>query len=185
MTDTNKTAGEDLHTLACEVVEVMKGVCGREEFARGYSAAHRRALGVREKRRKQAALEVCGVCVCVVCVCCVCVVCVCVCVCCVCVCVCVCLSVCLYTCVCWVASSIIHTPSLRLPLSFPPSSTLPPPPSLLSSLIHPSQAVVNPEKMIRRRQKKHLLTRASKRRRILLHRPSATSAKKLQTRHKH
>jgi hypothetical protein len=103
MTDTNKTAGEDLYTLACEVVEVMKGVCGREEFARGYSAAHRRALGVREKRRKQAALE----------------------------------------------------------------------------------AVVNPEKMIRRRQKKHLLTRASKRRRILLHRPSATSAKKLQTRHKH
>ena len=63
MTDTNKTAGEELHTLACEVVEVMKGVCGREEFARGYSVAHRRALGVRERRKKQAALEVC-VCVC-------------------------------------------------------------------------------------------------------------------------
>ena len=59
ISDPSKTAGEALHTLAREVVEVMKGVCGREEFSRGYSLAHRRALSAREKRRKQAALEVC------------------------------------------------------------------------------------------------------------------------------
>ena len=59
ISDPSKTAGEALHTLAHEVVEVMKGVCGREEFSRGYSLAHRRALSVRERRRKQAALEVC------------------------------------------------------------------------------------------------------------------------------
>ena len=64
MTDSNKTAGEDLHTLAHEVVEVMKGVCGKEVFSRGYSVTHRRALSTRERRKKQAALEVC-VCVCV------------------------------------------------------------------------------------------------------------------------
>lgn len=58
-TAANMTAGEELHTLACEVVEVMKGVCGKEKFARAYSVTHRRAMNIREKRKREAALEVC------------------------------------------------------------------------------------------------------------------------------
>lgn len=57
-TDSNKTGGEALHSLAQEVMEVMKEVCGREAFSRGYSVTHLRALKARENRRKQAALEV-------------------------------------------------------------------------------------------------------------------------------
>ena len=60
LTDTDKRAGEELHTLAVEVVEVMKETCGKEEFARAYSAVHRMALDTREKRKKHAALEVSG-----------------------------------------------------------------------------------------------------------------------------
>jgi hypothetical protein len=57
LTDPNKTAGEGLHSLAGEVVEVMKGTCGKEEFSRAYTVVHRRALDAREKRKKHAALE--------------------------------------------------------------------------------------------------------------------------------
>ena len=60
LTDPNKTAGEGLHSLAGEVVEVMKGTCGKEEFSRAYTVVHRRALDAREKRKKHAALEVSG-----------------------------------------------------------------------------------------------------------------------------
>ena len=161
MTDSNKTAGEDLHTLAHEVVEVMKGVCGKEVFSRGYSVAHRRALSTRERRKKQAALEVC---------------------------------VCVFSLfkVSLLFSFLILPPSFPLSLSL--LSLLPslsPSPFSFSSLSLPSlppslpscQAVVNPEKTIRRRQKKHLLTKASKRRKILIHRPMASSAKRLRTRH--
>ena len=58
LTDPSKRGGAGLRGLASEVVEVMKGVCGKEEFARAYAAVHRRALEMREKRRKHTALEV-------------------------------------------------------------------------------------------------------------------------------
>ena len=60
LSDPSKRCGESVHSLAGEVVEVMKGVCGREEFGRAYSVVHRRALETREKRRKQTAMEVSG-----------------------------------------------------------------------------------------------------------------------------
>ena len=60
LSDPSKRCGESVHSLAGEVVEVMKGVCGREEFGRAYSVVHRRAMETREKRRKQTAMEVSG-----------------------------------------------------------------------------------------------------------------------------
>ncbi len=72
LVDSNMAAGEALHGLAQEVAELMKGVCGREDFSKAYSQVHQSVVAVRERRRKQAALEVVRtlwpVCVCV-CVC--------------------------------------------------------------------------------------------------------------------
>lgn len=58
ISDSSHAAGEALPSLAHEVVDLIKGVCGKEEFAKAYSQARRRAVDVRERRRKQAALEV-------------------------------------------------------------------------------------------------------------------------------
>ena len=58
LSDSSKRAGEELYSLAQEVVDLMKGVCGREAFSRAYAQVHQSATDVREKRRKQAALEV-------------------------------------------------------------------------------------------------------------------------------
>lgn len=58
LADTNHTAGEGLHTLAREVMDVLKGVSGREIFSKAYAQVHQSVLATREKRRKQAALEV-------------------------------------------------------------------------------------------------------------------------------
>ena len=56
--DSNKTGGEELHSLAQEVVDLMKGVCGREAFSQAYAQVHQTVLSNRERRRQQAALEV-------------------------------------------------------------------------------------------------------------------------------
>ncbi len=62
LSDSTKRAGEELYSLAQEVVDLMKSVCGREVFSSAYAQVHQTVSGVREKRRKQAALEV-SVCV--------------------------------------------------------------------------------------------------------------------------
>ncbi len=59
LSDSSKRAGEELYSLAQEVVELMKGVCGREAFSSAYAQVHQSVGGVRDKRRMQAALEVC------------------------------------------------------------------------------------------------------------------------------
>ena len=59
VSDSDKRAGEALHCLAEEVVELVKGVCGKERFSKAYAAAHRKALDTRDQRRQLAALEVC------------------------------------------------------------------------------------------------------------------------------
>ena len=58
LSDSTKRAGEELYSLAQEVVDLMKSVCGRETFSRAYAQVHQSATDVREKRRKQATLEV-------------------------------------------------------------------------------------------------------------------------------
>ena len=58
LSDTNKTAGEDLSDLANEVVELMKEVCGKEAFSVAYARLRKEMAVVRVKRRGQAALEV-------------------------------------------------------------------------------------------------------------------------------
>jgi hypothetical protein len=64
LSDTNKTAGEELSSLAQEVVELLKGVCGKEVFSVAYARHQKEVAELRVKRRGQAALEVykpCGV----------------------------------------------------------------------------------------------------------------------------
>lgn len=56
--DSNKTGGEELHCLAQEVLDLMKGVCGKEAFSKAYAQVHQTVLSNRERRRQQAALEV-------------------------------------------------------------------------------------------------------------------------------
>ena len=58
VSDVNKTAGEGLYTLAQEVLDLVKGVAGREMFSKVFAQVHQSVLATREKRRKQAALEV-------------------------------------------------------------------------------------------------------------------------------
>eukprot|EP00731_Ephydatia_muelleri_P001007 Em0001g1007a len=52
LTDANKTAGEELHLLAQEVVEMMKEVCGKETFSKAYAVVHQGVAATRERRRK-------------------------------------------------------------------------------------------------------------------------------------
>ena len=59
LSDSSKRAGEELYSLAQEVVDLIKGVCGREAFSTAYARVHQSVSGVRDKRRMQAALEVC------------------------------------------------------------------------------------------------------------------------------
>ena len=58
LADSNKMGGDELHSLAQEVLELMKGVCGKEVFSQAYAQVHQTVLSSREKRRQQAALEV-------------------------------------------------------------------------------------------------------------------------------
>ena len=58
VSDVNKTAGEGLYTLAQEVLDLVKGTAGREMFSKVFAQVHQSVLATREKRRKQAALEV-------------------------------------------------------------------------------------------------------------------------------
>ena len=58
LTNSRKTAGETLHSLAQEVGGLMKSVCGREDFSKAYTHVHQSVIATKVKRRKQAALEV-------------------------------------------------------------------------------------------------------------------------------
>ena len=58
LADSNKRGGDELHSLAQEVLDLMKGVCGKEAFSQAYAQVHQTVLSSREKRRQQAALEV-------------------------------------------------------------------------------------------------------------------------------
>lgn len=58
LADSTKRGGEELHSLAQEVVDLIKSVCGREAFSKAYAQVHQSVISTREKRRKQAALEV-------------------------------------------------------------------------------------------------------------------------------
>ncbi len=58
ISDSTKRAGEELYNLAQEVVDLIKNVCGREAFSIAYAQVHQTVSGVRQQRRKQAALEV-------------------------------------------------------------------------------------------------------------------------------
>ena len=58
LADTNQTAGEGLYSLAREVMDLVKSMSGREMFSKAYAQVHQSVLATREKRRKQAALEV-------------------------------------------------------------------------------------------------------------------------------
>ena len=58
LADHTHTAGQELASLAQEVLELVKGVCGKDTFSQAY-AHHQKSVAVaREKRRGQAALEV-------------------------------------------------------------------------------------------------------------------------------
>ena len=52
------TLGEELHNLALEVIELIKGVAGKEVFADAYSQVLLAAQNKRLKRKAQYALEV-------------------------------------------------------------------------------------------------------------------------------
>ena len=54
------SVGEALHNLALEVVELVKGVCGKESFSVAYSKVLSAAQEKRVKRKAQYALEVHG-----------------------------------------------------------------------------------------------------------------------------
>ena len=51
-------AGEELHVLAQEVVEMMKEVCGKETFSKAYALVHQGVAATRERRRKAQAIQV-------------------------------------------------------------------------------------------------------------------------------
>lgn len=55
---TTITIGEELHSLAEEVVEVLKGLAGREAFARSFAAVQKEVADVRESRKRRKALDV-------------------------------------------------------------------------------------------------------------------------------
>ena len=58
LADTNHVAGKDLHSLSLEVVELLKETCGKDAFSKAYAIVQKKVIAVREKRRKQAVLEV-------------------------------------------------------------------------------------------------------------------------------
>ena len=58
LSDSFHRAGPDLHTLAAEVVDLVKEVCGKEVFARAYADVQQTAVEARERRKKEAVMEV-------------------------------------------------------------------------------------------------------------------------------
>ena len=58
LADHAHTAGKELFSLAQEVLELVKGVCGKDAFSQAYAQHQKTVAMAREKRRGQAALEV-------------------------------------------------------------------------------------------------------------------------------
>lgn len=56
---TATTAGKELHNLAEEVVEILKGLAGHEAFARVFAAVQKEVAEVRESRKRKKVLDVC------------------------------------------------------------------------------------------------------------------------------
>ena len=52
------SAGEELHTLALEVIELLRAQIGREAFAKAYASTQREVQSKRLVRKRQRALEV-------------------------------------------------------------------------------------------------------------------------------
>ena len=52
------TAGKELHSLAEEVVELLKGLAGHDEFAKVFAAVQKEVAEVRESRKRKKALDV-------------------------------------------------------------------------------------------------------------------------------
>lgn len=50
--------GEELHTLALEVIELLRAQVGREAFARAYASVQQEAQSKKLVRKRQRALEV-------------------------------------------------------------------------------------------------------------------------------
>lgn len=58
LADGGRAAGEQLHTLAQEVADLLRSVAGREAFAAAYARVVQATAATRDKRRRQAALQV-------------------------------------------------------------------------------------------------------------------------------
>ena len=58
LADPSHTAGKDLFSLAQEVLELVRGICGKEAFSQAYAQHQKAVTAAREKRHGQAALEV-------------------------------------------------------------------------------------------------------------------------------
>ena len=58
ITTTTNIVGGELHSLAEEVMEVLKGLAGREAFARAFAAVQKEVADIRESRKRRKALDV-------------------------------------------------------------------------------------------------------------------------------
>ena len=58
LSDSSHRAGPELHALANEVIDLIKEVCGKDTFARAYAGVQKLAVETREKRKKEAVMEV-------------------------------------------------------------------------------------------------------------------------------
>lgn len=58
MTPPAFTIGEELHTLALEVIELLRAQVGRDVFARAYAGVQQEVQSKRLVRKRQRALEV-------------------------------------------------------------------------------------------------------------------------------
>jgi len=58
LSDSSHRAGPGLHVLANEVIDLIKEVCGKDTFAYAYARVQKRAVETREKRKKEAVMEV-------------------------------------------------------------------------------------------------------------------------------
>ncbi len=58
LSDSSHRAGPELHSLATEVVDLIKETCGKDVFAGAYARVQRKSVETRERRKKEAVMEV-------------------------------------------------------------------------------------------------------------------------------